>query len=81
MIKNTPNFLFLTWEDLASGSGLEDVQKFLNLKDVLKKDDNMFKINGQHNNIGENIILDAEEFYERYYYHIKKIKHEQSAAK
>ena len=73
MAKNTPNFLFFTWEDLANQSAFPILEKFLNLKEPLQKDDDLFKIETE-SNINESIISDAEDCYERYYYYLNNLK-------
>lgn len=72
MAKSTPDFLFLTWEDLSNDSAFEKVQNFLNIKEVLKKDDNMFKIYSE-SDISETIITDAENCYEKYFYYLREL--------
>ena len=72
MAKSTPDFLFLTWEDLSNDSAFEKIQNFLNIKEVLKKDDNMFKIYSE-SDISETIITDAENCYEKYFYYLREL--------
>lgn len=72
MTKCTPNFLFTTWDNLSNGHDFIKIQNFLELKEPLKKDENMFKISTQ-NKISEKVILDAENCYEKYFYYLSKL--------
>lgn len=78
MAKNTPNFLFLTWEDLSNNSGFSKIEEFLNLKDPLKKEEDVFKISTEFD-INETIISDAENCYEKYFYYLTKLNEKNNA--
>lgn len=81
MAKNTPNFIFFTWEELANKSAIPILEKFLNVR--LQKDENLFKMESE-DILSEKIISETEDCYERYYYYLnnlRKLSYEQNTAK
>lgn len=81
MAKNTTDFLFFTWDELANKSAIPFLEKFLNI--TLQKDLDFPKITLE-NDLSEKIIADADDCYERYYYYLnnlRKLNYEKNIAK
>lgn len=73
MARKTPNSLFFTWEELISGSSFLEIEKYLGLKEKLKKEDCHF-LNKSKDDFDEKLIINCEDAYERYYYYLKSLK-------
>jgi hypothetical protein len=71
MAKKTPGAVFLTWENVASGKGLELIEEHLNLKDPLKIED--FEGVDTPDVIDLKLVERAQARYEKYFYLFKNM--------
>ncbi len=68
MVKSTPEAIFLTWQNLVDGEGYDIIEKYLYLKDKLKK----ISFEKQDSfDVGN--IAEAENAYEKYLFNISKL--------
>ena len=72
MFKKTKNSIFLNWEDLSNGSAFCLIEKYLDLNKKLDIKLDYFK-SGYKNSCDENLLIQAEDTYEKYYYYFKEI--------
>lgn len=72
MAKRTPNSVFCTWDDLASGKAFPVIEKYLGLTTQLKTDYYQFNAS-LHDNFSEKLIIECDDAYERYFYYLSKL--------
>ncbi len=73
MAKRTKDSIFLTWEDFSSGKAFDLIEKYLDLRTALNVKSEHF--NQEYiDSFDENLLNQAQDAYERYYYYMKKIK-------
>lgn len=73
MAHRTPDAVLLTWDDLAKGTGFPIIEEYLGLKEQLKVEYYHFSLDSR-NNFNENLITEAQDAYERYYYYLNNLK-------
>jgi hypothetical protein len=72
MARNTPDSLFLTWDDLASGKGFPAVEQHLGLKTQLRAEHHHFRA-CLKDDFDERSISECQDAYERYYYYLDRM--------
>ena len=70
MARKTPGAVFLTWEDVVSGSGLRLIENYLNLKEPIQP----VTADSSKNLVHPFIVKAAEITYEKYLYKCRKLK-------
>jgi len=69
MAHNTPDALFLAWDDLAKGTAFPTIEEYLGLKVKLKPEYRHFTA-CVNDSFDESLISEAQDAYERYYYYL-----------
>lgn len=72
MFKKTKNSIFLNWDDLDKKTTFDLIEKYLGLNKKLDIKLDYFK-SGYKNSCDENLLIQAEDTYEKYYYYFKEI--------
>jgi hypothetical protein len=67
MAHQTPGAVFLTWNNLADGKGLDLIDQYLELKEPLLSEPDLF-IKNKDDDVPYIIRQQAEDYYEQYFY-------------
>lgn len=74
MAKRTPNALFLTYTDLATGDGLPLVEKYLSLKQPLIHTPELYEMRVWPNLVGMEGMQQAQRSFERHMYFLRHLR-------